>query len=118
MLEQVDKYVERFGNMMLNYWHSTFERTQNFKTTPLWIIQKYNAGPFRQIKARDVPTAIKLKDGGIVGYRVPAHLVMPDLSHVTPLEEWACQFQHQLPCAKDMSREVHCVRRYASWIKY
>ena len=113
-----DEYVERFGNMTLNYLRSTFERTQNFKTTPQWIIQKYNAGHFRRIKARDVPTAIKLKDGGIVGYRLPAHLVMSDLSHVTPLEEWASRYQHKLPRAKDTSRGVHCVRRYASWIKY
>ena len=99
-----DEYVEKFDNITLNYLRRTFERTQNFDKTPEWVVQKYNAGHFRRIKSRDIPTAIKLKDGGIIGYRVPAHLVMSDLSHVTPLEEWASHSQHKPPRAKDTSR--------------
>lgn len=65
------------------------------------------------VKARDMPTAIKLKDGGIVGYKVPAHLLTPDLSHVRSLEDQGTRFQTILPQTKQF-RGVHCVHRYAS----
>ena len=113
-----EEYVEKFNNITLNYLRQTFDTKQNFHKTPEWVVQKYEAGHFRRINARDMPTAIKLKDGGIVGYRVPARLVAPDLSHVRPLEDWVTRFQAKLPRAKDASRGVHCVRRYVSWIKY
>jgi hypothetical protein len=113
-----EEYVEKFNNITLNYLRRAFDTKQNFHKTPEWVIQKHEAGHFRRIKARDMPTAIKLKDGGIVGYRVPAHLVTPDLAHVRPLEDWVTRFQAKLPRAKDVSRGVRCVRRYANWIKY
>src|SRR5579859_2353327 len=113
-----EEYVEKFNNITLNHLRRAFETTQNFHKTPAWVIQKYEAGRFRRIKTRDIPMAIKLKDGGIVGYRVPACLLTPDLSHVRSLEDWTTRFQTKVPQIKDASRGVRCVRRYASWIKY
>ena len=73
---------------------------------------------FRRIKSTDHPTVLRLKDGGIVGYRVPAHMVDQRLSHVHNLEEWVARHGRRLPKQSDGGRGICCVRRYARWVKY
>jgi len=78
----------------------------------------HESGKFRRIKSRDRATVIRLADGGIVGYRVPAHLVDSSLQHAHGLETWVDEFGEWLPRKLDACRGVHCVRHYARWVKY
>ena len=91
---------------------------QNFKNLPSWKQSHYTTGKFRRIKSRNQPTIIKLGDGGIVGYRVPAYLVSKSWNHVTGMERWVEKYEHKLPKVEDVRRGVSCVRKYAYWVKY
>jgi hypothetical protein len=70
-----DEYIEQFHKFTLGKLREKYHTQQNFKDIPTWKLEGYRVGKFRRIKIRDQPTVIKLADGGIVGYRVPAHLV-------------------------------------------
>ena len=67
---------------------------------------------------QDKPTVIRLADGSVVGYRVPATLVDQQLMHVEPVEKWAAEFSQSSPRTSDEKRGIACVRRYARWVKY
>lgn len=102
----------------MNTLRRKYEQYQNFNKTTKLVKRRYSAGKFRRIKSTDHPTVLRLKDGGIVGYRVPAHLVDQHLSHTYNLEEWAARHQRRLPKQSDGGRGIRCVRRYARWVKY
>jgi hypothetical protein len=108
-----DEYIEQFHKFTLGKLRKKYHTQQNFKDIPTWKLERYRVGKFRRIKIRDQPTVIKLADGGIIGYRVPAHLVNEKLRHVTPMEKWVLKNKSKLPKTKDERRGLRCVRRYA-----
>ena len=69
-----EEHTETF-KLMLGILRNKHHAQQNFKNLPSWKQSYYQTGKFRRIKYRNQPTIIKLGDGGIVGYRVPAFLV-------------------------------------------
>jgi len=114
-----DEYFEDFSGISLNTLRRKYEQYQNFKKTPQWVKNRHAAGKFRRVKATDRPAVLRLKDGGIVGYRVPAHFVDESLRHVQNLEEWVVeQSESRIQKRADGTRGVDCVRRYAYWVKY
>jgi hypothetical protein len=114
----VDEYTEQFNDITLGILRNKYETRQNFHKAPQWVKQRYASGKFRRIKSRVEPTAIRLADGGIIGYRVPAELVDRGLAHVERLETWAEEFSSRLPKSEDPCRGLRCVRKYARWVKY
>jgi hypothetical protein len=93
-------------------------KNQNSDAVSESVEAKYNDGYFRRIESRSRPPILRSKDGGIVGYRVPAVLVSEDLSHIQGLEKWVEEFRSTLPRQFDEKRNVECVRRYGHWVKY
>ena len=84
---------------------------QNFKTSvPSWVQQKYRAKAFRYISSSDKITVLRLRDGGIGGYRVPAKLVDENLNHVKKMEGWVEEYVYLLPHKEDETREILCTR--------
>ena len=112
-----EEYIEEF-KITLGILRNKYLSRQNFKGLPKWKQLHYQAGKFRRIKHRNQPTVIKLGDGGIVGYRVPACLVSKSWSHVTGMERWVEEYEGKLPRVQDVQRGVSCVRKYAYWVKY
>ena len=113
----VTEHIEEF-KLTLGVLRSKYRSHQNFRDLPTWKQLRYRAGKFRRIKPRNQPTIIKLGDGGIVGYRVPACLVSKSLEHVIGMEQWVEEYGANLPRVQDIRRGVSCVRKYAYWVKY
>lgn len=116
-MNEWDEDIEDF-NISLGFLRQKYLRNQNSDAISESVEAKYNDGHFRRIESRSQPTILRSKDGGIVGYRVPAVLVSEDLSHVQGLEKWVKEFQSTLPRQFDEKRNVECVRRYGHWVKY
>ena len=112
-----EEYIEKF-KITLGILRNKHLSRQNFKDLPAWKRHDYQAGKFRRIKYRNQPTVIKLGDGGIVGYRIPACLVSKSWGHVTGMERWVEEYEEKLPKVQDVRRGVCCVRKYAYWVKY
>ena len=113
------EYTEKFQDVTVGKLRQSFVTRQDFpKKIPEHFVERYHAGQFRSIPYRDQLTVIRLGDGGIVGYRVPARLVSKNLEHVKGLEDWTKEFGGSLPKTNDTKRGVSCVRRYAYWVKY
>jgi len=74
------------------------------------VRQKYKAKAFRYIPSRDKITVLRLKDGGIGGYRVPAKLVDENLDHVKNLERWVEEYGYLLLCKEDETQGILCTR--------
>ena len=115
----VREHAETFQAVTLGKLRQSFTTRQDFASKiPERVMNMYEAGEFRRIIYRDEPTVIRLGDGGIVGYRVPATLVSEGLQHAKNLESWVAEFGHRLPSTKDAKRGVLCVRKYARWVKF
>ena len=114
----MEEHVELFKNVTLRTLRLKYERQQTFHLTPNWVKKRFYSGKFRRIESQNCPTVIKLADGGVVAYRVPANLVSETLAHIKPLEQWAKTFAHQFPTKGDKQRRLQCMRRYARWVKY
>ena len=91
-----NEHVEEF-DVMLSFLRQKYYKNQTFHVVPESVIANHSAGEFRRIESRDRPTVLRSKDGGIIGYRLPALLVNNDLSHVKGLEKWVEEFQSSLP---------------------
>ena len=114
----IDEYIEHFHNITYGMLRRKYEPRQNSHKMPKWMKSNHESGKFRRIKSRDQPTIIRLADGGIVGYRLPARLVDSGLQHAHGLEKWVEEFGESLPRKIDTCRGVQCVRHYARWVKY
>ena len=117
-MDTIDEYFEDFSNVSLGTLRNRYEQYQNFQKTPSWVVRDYSTGKFHRIKSKERPTVIRLSDGGVVGYRVPACLVDGSLGHVEDLEKWTAMHGAELRKTKDTTRGVSCVRKYAHWVKY
>jgi len=114
----MEEHIEVFNNITLRTLRLKYEQHQNFNLTPNWIKKRFVSGKFRRVQSHSHPTVIKLADGGILGYRVPATLINETLAHIQPLEQWVTKFSDQLPKYYDNKRGLECVRKYIRWIKY
>ena len=112
MSRDIKEYTETF-NLTLGTLRNKHLSQQNFKDMPAWKQPRYKAGKFRRIQFRDQSTIIKLADGGIVEYQVPACLVSKTWDHVIGMERWAEEYEGKLPMVQDIRRGVSCVRKYA-----
>lgn len=113
----MEEHTEQFNKITLGFLRNKYEQRQNFDDVPHWVKRRYASGKFRRIKSREKPTAIRLADGGVVGYLVPARLVDQCLTHVEKLETWVDEFSNGLPKNEDPCTGVLCVRRYARGVK-
>jgi hypothetical protein len=84
-----DEYIEQFHSckLTLGKLRKKYHTQQNIKDISTWKLERHRVGKFRRIKIRDQLIVIKLSDRGIVGYRVPAHLVGEKMRHVTSIEK-------------------------------